>query len=167
VGASAFTGGAVRYRIYSRYGLSAIDVAEVCFIAALTFWLGNATVLGLGVAYAPQAASAIDQLAPWFNRLMAFGIIGMLATYVVWVWRTPCVVGRHNWLFTLPNAPLILLQIFIGIIDLTCCAAAMYMLVPDEPYIGFVTIAVIFVASTLLGSRAPPPAVSASSMPPC
>jgi uncharacterized membrane protein YbhN (UPF0104 family) len=71
VGASAFTGGAVRYRIYSRYGLSAIDVAKVCFIAALTFWLGNATVLGLGVAYAPQAASAIDQLAPWFNRLMA------------------------------------------------------------------------------------------------
>jgi hypothetical protein len=39
VGASAFTGGAVRYRIYSRYGLSAIDVAKVCFIAALTFWL--------------------------------------------------------------------------------------------------------------------------------
>ena len=151
VGASAFTGGAVRYRIYSGYGLSAIDVAKVCFIAALTFWLGNATVLGLGVAYAPQAASAIDQLAPWFNRLMAFGIIGMLASYVMWVWRTPCVVGRHNWLLTLPNGPLTLLQIFIGIIDLTCCAAAMYMLVPDEPYIGFVTIAVIFVASTLLG----------------
>jgi hypothetical protein len=27
----------------------------------------------------------------------------------------------------------------------------MYMLVPDEPYIGFVTLAVIFVSSTLLG----------------
>jgi uncharacterized membrane protein YbhN (UPF0104 family) len=27
----------------------------------------------------------------------------------------------------------------------------MYMLVPDEPYIGFVTLAVIFVAATLLG----------------
>jgi uncharacterized membrane protein YbhN (UPF0104 family) len=151
VGASAFTGGAVRYRIYSRHGLSAIDVAKVCFIAGLTFWLGNATVLGLGVAYAPQAASAIDQLAPWFNRVMAFGIIGILATYVAWVWRTPRVVGRHNWLVTLPNGPLTLLQIFVGIIDLACCAAAMYMLVPDEPYIGFVTVAVIFVASTLLG----------------
>ena len=76
VGASAFTGGAVRYRIYSRHGLSAIDVAKVCFIAALTFWLGNATVLGLGVAYAPQAASAIDQLPPWFNRVLAFAVIG-------------------------------------------------------------------------------------------
>ena len=30
----------------------------VCFIAGLTFWLGNATVLGLGIVYAPQAATA-------------------------------------------------------------------------------------------------------------
>ncbi len=151
VGASAFTGGAVRYRIYSRYGISAIEVAKICFIAGLTFWLGNATVLGLGVAYAPQAATAINQLPPWLNRLFAFGIIAMLATYVLWVWRTPRMVGRNNWLVTLPNGPLTLLQIAVGIVDLACCAAAMYMLVPDEPYIGFVTLAVIFVASTLLG----------------
>ena len=67
-----FTGGAVRYRIYSAWGLTAIDVAKICFIAGLTFWLGNATVLGLGIAYEPQAASAIDQLPPWFNRIIAF-----------------------------------------------------------------------------------------------
>src|SRR3954451_21557139 len=45
VGASVFTGGAVRYRIYSAWGLSAIDVAKICFLAGLTFWLGNAAVL--------------------------------------------------------------------------------------------------------------------------
>jgi uncharacterized membrane protein YbhN (UPF0104 family) len=151
VGASAFTAGAVRYRIYSAHGLSAIDVAKICFVAGLTFWLGNATVLGLGIAIAPQAASAIDQLPPLVNRILAFGILGVLATYVAWVWRTPRAVGRHNWLVTLPNGPLTLLQIGVGIIDLGCCAAAMYMLVPDEPYIGFVTLAVIFVSSTLLG----------------
>src|ERR1700739_2378843 len=33
VGASVFTGGAVRYRIYSAYGLNAIDVAKICFLA--------------------------------------------------------------------------------------------------------------------------------------
>ena len=69
VGASVFTGGAVRYRVYSAWGLTAIDVAKICFIAGLTFWLGNVTVLGLGIAYEPQAASAIDQLPPWFNRM--------------------------------------------------------------------------------------------------
>ena len=50
VGASVFTGGAVRYRIYSAWGLNAIDVAKICFLAGLTFWLGNAAVLGLGIA---------------------------------------------------------------------------------------------------------------------
>jgi hypothetical protein len=108
-------------------------------------------VLGLGVAIAPQAASAIDQLPPVVNRILAFVILGVLATYMAWVWRTPRVVGRHNWLVTLPNGPLTLLQIAVGIVDLGCCAGAMYMLVPDEPYIGFVTLAVIFVSSTLLG----------------
>jgi len=151
IGASAFTAAAVRYRIYSAYGLSAIDVAKICFVAGLTFWLGNALVLGLGIAIAPQAASAIDQLPPLVNRILAVGILGVLATYVTWVWRTPRTVGRQNWRVTLPNGPLTLLQIGVGIVDLGCCAAAMYMLVPDEPYIGFVTLAVIFVSSTLLG----------------
>jgi uncharacterized membrane protein YbhN (UPF0104 family) len=57
----------------------------------------------------------------------------------------------------LPGGPLTLVQIAIGIVDLACCAGAMYMLVPDEPNLGFVTVAVIFVAATLLGfaSHAP------------
>jgi glycosyltransferase 2 family protein len=151
VGASAFSGGAVRYRIYSGHGLSAIEVAKICFIAGLTFWLGNATVLGLGIAVDPQAASAIDKLPPLANRIVALAIIGALATYVAWVWKTPRVIGRENWLVALPNGPLTLLQIGIGILDLGCCAGAMYMLVPDGPHIGFVSLAVIFVASTLLG----------------
>ena len=151
VGASAFTAGAVRYRIYSLHGLSGIEVAKLCFIAGLTFWLGNATVLGIGIALVPQAASAIDQLPPLANRVLALVTLGVLATYVGWVWQTPRAIGRHNWLVALPGGPLTLLQIGIGIVDLGCCAAAMYMLVPDEPYIGFVTLAVIFVSSTLLG----------------
>ncbi|MCX5742456.1 MAG: GAF domain-containing sensor histidine kinase, partial [Proteobacteria bacterium] len=36
----------------------------------LTFWLGNATVLGLGIAYDPQAASAIDN-ARLYHSLVA------------------------------------------------------------------------------------------------
>src|ERR1700733_12398912 len=47
VGASVFSGGAVRYRIYSSWGLTVIEVTKICFLAGLTFWLGNATVLGL------------------------------------------------------------------------------------------------------------------------
>jgi len=157
VGASVFSGGAVRYRIYSSWGLSVIEVTKICFIAGLTFWLGNATVLGLGILDAPQAARALDQMPLWCNRVLALVILGLLGAYVAWVWVKPRVIGRESWQVTLPGGPLTLIQIAIGIVDLSCCAAAMYMLVPDEPNLGFVTVAVIFVAATLLGfaSHAP------------
>jgi uncharacterized membrane protein YbhN (UPF0104 family) len=151
VGASVFTGGAVRYRIYSAWGLNAIDVAKICFLAGLTFWLGNAAVLGLGILYHPEAAANIDQLPPWLNRVVAIGIITGLAAYVAWVWMKPRNVGRGPWSVVLPGGPLTLLQIVIGIVDLGFCALAMYMLVPDEPNLGFVVVAVIFVSATLLG----------------
>jgi hypothetical protein len=145
VGASVFTGGAVRYRIYSAHGLNAIDVAKICFLAGLTFWLGNAAVLGLGIAYHPEAASSIDLLPVWLNRIVAIAIIVGLVAYVVWVWTQPRVVGRGPWTVVLPGGPLTLLQIAIGIVDLGFCALAMYVLVPDEPNLGFVVVAVIFV----------------------
>jgi uncharacterized membrane protein YbhN (UPF0104 family) len=151
VGASVFTGGAVRYRIYSAYGLDAVDVAKICFIAGLTFWLGNVTVLGIGFVLHPEAAGAIDQLPDWLN--LALGIVALivLLLYVAWVWQVPRLIGRQSWQVHLPGGPLTLLQIVIGIVDLTCCALAMYMLVPNEPNLGFVTVAVIFVSATLLG----------------
>jgi len=151
VGASVFTGGAVRYRVYSAWGLTAIDVAKICFIAGLTFWLGNVAVLGLGIAYEPEAASAIDQLPPWINRVIALAGLLVLAGYVAWVWVKPRVIGRADWVVTLPGGPLTLLQIVIGIIDLSCCALAMYVLLPDDPHIDFIKLAVIFVSATLLG----------------
>src|ERR1700752_2514782 len=62
IGATVFTGGAIRFRIYSDWGLSAIDVAKICFISGLTFWLGNTFVLGLGLMWHPSAAEAIALL---------------------------------------------------------------------------------------------------------
>ena len=72
IGATVFTGGAIRFRIYSDYGLNAIDVAKICFLSGLTFWLGNTFVLGIGMAWHPSAASAMDQLPAFINRLIAW-----------------------------------------------------------------------------------------------
>src|SRR5262249_30334771 len=138
VGASVFSGGAVRYRIYSSWGLSVIEVTKICFVAGLTFWLGNAAMLGLGVLYSPQQARETDQLPPGFNRVLAILILVVLAAYIAWVWVKPRVIGREGWQVSLPGGPLTLVQIAIGILDLSFCALAMYMLVPDEPHLGFI-----------------------------
>jgi hypothetical protein len=157
VGATVFTGGAVRYRIYSWYGLNAVEVAKICFVAGLTFWLGNAAVLGLSIAVTPHAASSIDQLPGWMNRCIAFTILAALGAYIAWVWSAPRAIGKGGWKVNLPNGPSTLLQICIGIFDLGFCALAMYTLLPSEPHIGFIALGVVFVLATLLGfaSHAP------------
>src|ERR1035437_723962 len=54
-----------------------------------------------------------------------------LASYVGWVWSAPREIGRGEWKVNLPSGPSTLLQIGIGILDLGCCALAMYILLPN------------------------------------
>jgi glycosyltransferase 2 family protein len=159
IGATVFTGGAIRFRIYSDYGLNAIDVAKICFLSGLTFWLGNLFVLGLGMALHPWAASAMDLLPPSINRLIALGCLAGIAAYLVWIstGKGRRELGQHGWKVVLPSARLTLLQIAIGVVDLGFCALAMYLLMPAQPAIDFVPVAVVFILATLLGfaSHAP------------
>src|SRR3954454_14051475 len=159
VGATVFTGGAIRFRIYSDYGLSAIDVAKICFLSGLTFWLGNLFVLGIGMAWHPWAASAMDLLPPSINRLIALGCLAGIAAYLVWIstGKGRRELGQHGWKVVLPSLRLTLLQIGIGVVDLGFCALAIYFLMPVHPDIDFVSVAVVFILATLLGfaSHAP------------
>ncbi len=159
IGATVFTGGAIRFRIYSEYGLTAIDVAKICFLSGLTFWLGNLFVLGFAMAWHPWAATAMDLLPPAINRLIALGCLAGIATYFTWLvtGKTRRELGQHGWKVTLPSARLTLLQILIGVVDLSFCATAMYLLMPAQPGIDFISLAVVFILATLLGfaSHAP------------
>src|SRR6266567_3470374 len=159
IGATVFTGGAIRFRIYSDYGLTAIDVAKICFLSGLTFWLGNLFVLGIGMVWHPWAASAMDLLPYAMNQLIGFGCLAGIAAYVIWLMtgKTRRELGQNGWKVILPSARLTLLQILIGVVDLGFCALAMYLLVPTRPYIDFVSLAVVFILATLLGfaSHAP------------
>jgi glycosyltransferase 2 family protein len=157
IGATVFTGGAVRFRIYSAWGLNIIDVTKIAFVTGLTFWLGNAFVLGLGMAYEPYVASEIDKLPAAINRLLGLGGLAAIIGYLVWLLPRKRVIGRSGWLVTLPNAPLTIVQIVLGILDLGFSGLAMYVLVPNDPPLDFVNVLVAFVLATLLGfaSHAP------------
>jgi uncharacterized membrane protein YbhN (UPF0104 family) len=96
-------------------------------------------------------------LPPWLNRTIALAGLAVIAGYVVWLATRPRVFGRDQWQITLPNARLTLLQIGIGVMDLSSGALAMYTLLPGEPSLDFVPVLVTFVMATLLGflSHAP------------
>src|SRR6201995_3925898 len=159
IGATVFTGGAIRFRIYSDYGLNAIDVAKICFLSGLTFWLGNLVVLGIGMAYHPWAASAMDLLPEAMNRLIGIGCLAGIVMYFVWLMSGEGrrQLGQHGWKVVLPSWRLTLVQVLIGVVDLSFCATAMYLLMPADPAIDFLSLAVLFILATLLGfaSHAP------------
>ena len=152
LGAATLTCGLVRFRVYSFWNLTVVDIAKIAFMTGMTFWLGNLFVLGGAVFYAPEALSVIDQLPPWINRL--FGLSGLfaIACYLAWLMPRPRVVGRANWRIVLPDLRGTLLQIGIGTMDRCLASLSIFMLLPNSPSVGFITIVVVFVIATLLGT---------------
>ena len=101
----------------------------------------------------------MDLLPPAVNRLIALGCLAGIAAYFVWLVTGDSrrELGQNGWKVVLPSARLTLLQILIGVVDLGFCALAMYLLMPAQPGIDFVSLAVVFILATLLGfaSHAP------------
>ena len=134
IGAVALISPVIRYRVYSWHGLGAVDVANICFLTGLTFWLGNLTALGLSLSYEPGAIGLMDYLPPQLNRLVAVTLLLGIMAFVVWIWISPRSFGTWRWPVRLPSGPMVLLQIVIGIFDLG--AAALAMLCADPHRFG-------------------------------
>ncbi len=133
LGAAVFTGGLIRFRIYSAWGLTVIDIAKIAFITSMTFWLGNAFLLGGATAYMPEAAAAVDHLPLWINRIIGLTALFAIACYLLWLAPGPRVIGRSGWRIVLPNLRFTLVQIGIGALDLTLISLAMYTVLPPNP----------------------------------
>jgi glycosyltransferase 2 family protein len=158
IGAVALVSPVIRFRIYSGHGLGAIDVANICFLTGLTFWLGNLTALGISLLNEPDAVSLIDYLPPLVNRLIAAALLLGVAAFTVWSWLNPRSIGIWRWPVRLPSGPAVLLQIAIGIIDLGAAALAMYVLFPAGVHIEISRITAVFIVATMLGFASHTPA---------
>jgi glycosyltransferase 2 family protein len=157
IGAVSLISPVIRYRIYSHHGLKAFDVANICFLTGLTFWLGNLTALGIGLLFAPDAIGLVDFLSPKANQWLAGALLLGVTAFLGWCWF-PRNIGTKRWPIRLPSGPLVLLQIAIGIFDLGAAALAMYVLIPSGPQIGIFPIMAVFIAATLLGFASHTPA---------
>jgi glycosyltransferase 2 family protein len=157
IGATAFSGGAIRYRIYSQFALGVVDVTKICFLTGLTFWLGNLAVLGFGMVYRPEGPSHILQLPPETVRVIGAAALVFLFVYVAWASMRPRAIGVKKLSIVLPGGLSTLIQIGIGLADLGCSSLAMYSLMPSVGGEDFFTISAAFVSATLLGfaSHAP------------
>jgi glycosyltransferase 2 family protein len=158
IGAVALISPVIRYRIYSNHSVTAFGVANICFLTGLTFWLGNMTALGFSLLYEPAAISVIDHLSPSVNRALAWMLLGAVGAFLIWSWSFPRRLGRSNWVVQLPSGRLVLLQIMVGLLDLTAAALAMYVLLAPSLDIGIFRLLAVFIAATLFGFASHAPA---------
>ncbi len=151
LGFPLITAGTVRYWIYSRVGVSAAKVASLTVIAGLTFWLGMALVIGIALTIQPDEISEVNLLQGWVNLIIGLGVLFALMFYLAWVSRGHRRVSVQGLRLELPGLTVTLSQLTLGVIDLCCAAAALYVILPAGHELDFISFCAAYVFACLLG----------------
>ncbi|MGO9675039.1 MAG: lysylphosphatidylglycerol synthase domain-containing protein [Methylocella sp.] len=157
LGFPLITAGTVRYWIYSQVGLAAAKVASLTLIAAVTFWFGMIFMIGAALTFRSEQISAIIHLTPALNLLIGAGLLGAIFCYLVWVTLRRRVVRVQGFRLELPGLWLSLSQILLGVIDQCAAAGVLYVLLPPQTHLDFLTFVAAYAFACILGiaSHAP------------
>lgn len=135
LGFSAFTGGAIRLRLYTSAGITAVEVATITVFYSLSIALGLLLLAGLSLALTPAPVAAalhwVIGAAPVGGLLLA-----MVAAYAVWTALSKRTVRIRGWALRAPGALLGWGQIVVGALDLTLAATVLWLLLPPDAHIG-------------------------------
>jgi phosphatidylglycerol lysyltransferase len=130
VGLSVVGATAVRYRLYSIWGLSALQIGTVVVFSGLTTWLGILTLGGVAFVIEPPSVSGTLQVVFRSARVLGAVFLLIVAAYLSLglIWRRP--IKIRNWELRFPSVAIRLVQVCIGSLDWALAAAALYVLLP-------------------------------------
>ena len=151
LGFPLITAGTVRYWIYSQAGLSAAKIASLTVIAGVTYWLGMALIISVGLLFRGETISNIDHFEPHINILIGLGVLFTLLAYLTWVSLGHRKARIQGFKLELPGFKLTLGQIALGVIDLCSAAGVLYALLPSPRSLDFFTFATVYVFACALG----------------
>jgi len=149
VGFSMLSGASVRYRFYTRWGVTTEELSRIVFFYATTFWLGLLFVGGLSLA---TSRLPVDLQLPGRPLVAITGWVLMLlvvAYLVATLIRTePLRLSRLT--IRLPSASLGFAQFVVSACDWILAASVLYVLLPAGAP-PFVTVVGAFLVAQLLG----------------
>ena len=149
LGFAAFSSGAVRYRLYSAWGLSAGDVGRIIVFCGVTVGLGLATLGGGVLVLRHRLIAELFGASP--GALLALGLV-LLASVLLYLGLA---AFRHQPLriryFELPVPPLTLAlgQILIGTLDPLLVSAVLHQMLSATAHIGYLPVAMCYVAANV------------------
>jgi phosphatidylglycerol lysyltransferase len=145
VGLSMLSGGSVRYRLYSRLGLGAGEVAHMTLFASLSLGCALPPLAALAtLSDLPAASLALHLSVPVLaTAAVAVLAISLILGVAVYRRRLPEQTIPHNLLvragrrtLRLPGLRLTLMQLVITALDVAAAAAVLYLLLPSAPPFG-------------------------------
>jgi phosphatidylglycerol lysyltransferase len=152
LGFAVVTGGAIRYRIYSNAGLSALEIAGVTTMSAVTASLGVGVLLILSLLFgADEAAASVIHLPPAWKRMLGGLLLAFVMVYLTAAVFRPLSIRTESWSLRLPSAKTAAAQVALGSIDLMLIGAIIYVLLPAYAETSFFAFLGVFAVALIAG----------------
>ena len=150
LGFAPLTGSAVRYRLYSGWGLGAVDVAKVAAFCGLTIWLGFLTLGGVVFLLEPTALPTAMRIPFLTTHLLGGVFLAVVAIYLIVVARTQRPFRIRGWVLAAPPIGLSMTGILVSSADWALAAAALYALLPATLHLSFPAFLSIFLLAQVV-----------------
>ncbi len=130
VGFSMLAGASIRYRIYSAWGLSAIEITQVVLFCSVSLWLGFLALSGVVFLIEPLALPQAVHLPFASVRPLGVVLLLILLAYAALTLFSQKAIAVKGWRFSLPPWPVALGQLLVAAADWLLAGIVLYALWP-------------------------------------
>lgn len=129
----------IRFRFYTRWGLSPSQIVVLIAVLGLTFWSGLWFLGGIVLVAFPIDLPENVPL-PFGTRTLGVILLSMAIGYllVCAMWKKPWPIGKLH--LRLPEPGLMSVQASVAAVDLLISATALYLLLPEDALVPFATV---------------------------
>jgi uncharacterized membrane protein YbhN (UPF0104 family) len=130
LGFPLITAATVRYRLYSRWGISPQEVTSILASCGLTFCLGLFAILGIILLGQPAVPTEVLRLPGDAERYIGLLLLLGVAGYLTWNAFRSAPLQVLRWKFPVAPIRMSLAQIGVSILEWALLASILYVLLP-------------------------------------
>jgi phosphatidylglycerol lysyltransferase len=151
IGFGMIAGGSVRYRLYSAWGLSSLEITKVLVFCTVTLWLGFVALAGGVFLFNPPALPKALPLPFTSVRPLALLFLLILGGYVTAATLIKKPLRIRDWQFAFPSLHLLIAQLVVAPLDWALAGTVLYTLLPGDPGLSYQGFLGIFLVAQMLG----------------
>jgi phosphatidylglycerol lysyltransferase len=151
VGMAMLSGGSIRYRLYSAWGVSSQDITKVVLFCSMTFWLGFLVLGGVLFSFEPMAIPRALHIPFDSARPVGVAFLSVFLAYLVWSLLLRKTIKFQGWEIAIPSGRLLLAQVAVSVLDWALAASVLYALLPSMPNGKFLAFFGVFMLAQTAG----------------